>query len=204
MKKFLVSIVAALLAIPSFGQTNSGNFSISETSFYYGVRLGANFASISGDKTDDAKTKTGFNLGGVVGLRVSETTPLFLESGLYYTQRGAKGDGDYKLNLNYLEIPVLIKYGFQATEDISVLPYVGPYFSMGIAGKIKGEGDSVGSFSDEGGYNRPDMGFKIGCGAEYNMLYAEIGYQFGVANIYDSDKISQHGNALFFNIGVNF
>jgi hypothetical protein len=53
------------------------------------------------------------------------------------------------------------------------------------------------------------MGFKIGCGAEYNKLYAEVGYQFGVTNIIDDefaagkDK-SARNNALFINVGVNF
>jgi hypothetical protein len=48
------------------------------------------------------------------------------------------------------------------------------------------------------------MGFKLGCGAEYNKIYAEIGYQFGVTNFLDDDDFSAHNNALFFNLGVNF
>ena len=48
------------------------------------------------------------------------------------------------------------------------------------------------------------MGFKLGCGAEYNKLYAEVGYQIGVTNILDADGVSGHNNALFLNLGVNF
>ena len=207
MKKFFLSLVAALLAVPTFAQTNSGGFKLSESTVYYGIRLGVDFANISGDDTDDLSSRTGINLGGVVGLRISDRTPLYLESGLYYTERGAKYEkAGYteKLGLAYFEIPVLIKYGIQATEEISVLPYVGPYFSLGIGGKRKTPTDSYSSFSDDGGFSRPDMGFKIGCGAEYNMVYAELGYQIGVANIAKDDKITRHGNAFYFNIGVNF
>ncbi len=48
------------------------------------------------------------------------------------------------------------------------------------------------------------MGFKLGCGAEYNKLYLEIGYQFGVTKFFDADGIVSHNNALFLNFGVNF
>jgi hypothetical protein len=214
MKKFFVSLVAALLAVPTFAQTNSGGFKLSESTVYYGLRLGIDFATISGDNTDDLTSRTGINLGGVVGLRISDRTPLYLESGLYYTERGAKydkGGTTVKSALAYLEIPVLIKYGIQATEEISILPYVGPYFSMGIGGKTKVSSplgsSSEGSFSSDawgGGFSRPDMGFKIGCGAEYNMVYAEVGYQIGVANIAKNDNDTRHGNALYISLGVNF
>lgn len=220
MKKFLTTILAVLLAAPSFAQLNSGGFSIDGNSVYYGVRLGANFASIGGDDFvsslggDELGTKVGLNLAGIIGLRLSDSTPLFLESGLYYTERGAK-DGSNKVSLTYLEIPLLIKYGIQATDDIAVLPFIGPYFSLGIAGKTKfPEVDSDGKIhtASQGSYhnfNRSDMGIKFGCGAEYNKLYLELGYQFGLANIADfhlpsGEDASCHGNALFLNFGVNF
>ena len=198
MKKFLVAIVAVLFAAPSFAQYSSGGFSLSESTVYYGVRMGLNVSSISGDYDGASGSKAGFNFGGVLGLRVSQNTPIFLESGLYYTERGSK-KGDAQVGLTYLEIPLLIKYGIQATDDIAILPYLGPAFGIGIAGKIK-----PGSASSYDVFNRPDVGFKIGCGAEYNMLYLETGYQFGMANILDSNNLTAHGNAFFINFGVNF
>ena len=201
MKKFLMAIVAVLFAAPSFAQFNSGGFSLNESTVYYGVRLGLNVSTLTGD-IEDAKAKAGFNFGGVLGLRVSESTPIFLESGLYYTERGANGEGDAKIGLTYLEIPILIKYGIAATDEIAILPYIGPAFSFGIAGKTKP--GNISSFSSEGGFNRPDVGIKIGCGAEYNKLYLETGYQFGMANISDSEEGTVHNGAFFVNFGVNF
>lgn len=203
MKKLLTAIVALLMAAPSFAQMNSGGNSISTGSLYYGIRLGVNFAGIGGDAVD-LGTKTGMNLAGVVGLSLSETTPVFLESGLYYTERGAKKDKN-KIGLTYFEVPLLIKYGVNVTDQISVLPYIGPYFSYGIAGKTKFPAENYNESSyDE--FKHWDMGFKIGCGAEYNMLYAELGYQFGVANIakdHSGDNDAK-GHAFYFNVGVNF
>ena len=210
MKKLLLAIAAVLFSATSYSQINTGEFSVSESSVYYGVRLGLNLSNLSGDG-ETLGTKAGLNLGAVIGLRLSDTTPLFLESGLYYTQRGAE-KGKTEVNLNYLEIPVLIKAGFNVTDDIAVLPFLGPTLSLGISGKSKGyqkdeNGDEVFYSESSFGkakYSRPDVGIKVGCGAEWNMIYVELGYQFGIANVLDSDEFSQHGNALFFNLGVNF
>ena len=202
MKKILVSIVAALMAVPSFAQFSSGGFELDKQSLYYGVRFGGTVASINGDIS--IGSKVGMTLAGVIGIRVSSTTPLFLESGLYYTQRGAK-NSDYNITHNNLEIPVVIKYGIQASNDIAVLPFFGPYFAYGLSTEVKVKTPNAGNFR----VNRNNMGFKIGCGAEYNKLYAEVGYQFGVTNIIDDEfetgtGQSSRNNALFLNVGVNF
>ena len=207
MKKFFLSIVAAILAVPALAQYSSGGFSLSESSVYYGLRLGMNVSTITGKYAEDAKSKVGMTLGGVIGLRVSETTPVFVESGLYYAGRGAKD-----LSLNYLEIPILINYGVQVSDDIAVLPFIGPYFSIGIAGQHKYETtDGSGNIIKEkdSSYDfmrRPDMGFKVGCGAEYNKLYLELGYQFGVADIAKDNPAdaSAHTGNFFANFGINF
>ena len=208
MKKFLVAIMAVLFSAPSFAQYSSGGFNLSESSLYYGIRLGMNFANLTGD-APDLGTKVGLNFGGTVGLRLSDTAPVFLESGLYYTGYGASKDKN-SISLNYLELPILIKYGVQLNDDIALLPFVGPTFRYGLFGgkwKTSGAG-KVDSFGD-GKFKRADMGIKLGCGAEYSKLYAELGYQFGITNIADwplanGDDASAHNGAFFFNVGVNF
>jgi hypothetical protein len=217
MKKIFSAIAALMLAAPSFAQYSSGGFELDSENIYYGIRLGMTAANLSGDNETpqiESGSKVGMTLAGVVGLRVSESTPLFLESGLYYTERGAKNIG-----YSNLEIPLLIKYGIKATDDIAVLPFVGPYFSRACWGKTKqytldnnlkptNEVEKVGTFDEKkaatGGLNRLNMGFKIGCAAEYNKLYLELGYQIGVSNIAKDDKKTIHSNAFFANFGVNF
>jgi hypothetical protein len=206
MKKILVAIMAVLFAAPSFAQSSSGGFSLNESSIYYGARLGMNISTLTGD-VDDLNAKVGLNLGGVIGLRLSEATPVFLESGLYFTMNGAKKDKN-EVNLNYLEIPILIKYGIQATDDIHILPYIGPTFGYGLGGKWKGDGSSESSFGSNK-FSRPDVGIKLGCGFDYNMLYLEAGYKFGITNIADwkdanNNDASVHNGAVFINVGVNF
>ena len=179
MKKILVSIVAMVFAIPTFAQFSSGGFDLDKESMYYGVRIGMVGANLTGD-AEATGMKIGLSLGGVIGIRISHTTPLFLESGLYYVGRGGK-DGDFSVGYNNLEIPLLIKYGVKA-GDIAFLPFFGPYFAYGISGKT----------------------MKLGCGLEFNKLYVEAGYQFGLSNITKHADNSVHSNALFLNVGVNF
>lgn len=206
MKKILVAILGVLFAAPSFAQYSSGDFSLSESSVYYGIRLGMNVANLTGD-APDLGAKVGLNFGGTVGLRLSDTTPIFLESGLYYTGCGASKNKT-TISLNYLELPILIKYGIQATDDIAVLPFIGPYFALGLAGQREYQDQKSGDKQKESVYdklaNRNDMGFKLGCGVEYNMLYLELAYQFGIANIADNDNNTMHANQLSINFGVNF
>lgn len=209
MKKLFTAIVAALFAVPSFAQIHSGDFSLNETSVYYGIRLGMNASTFSGDADmSRLDAKTGLTLAGTVGLRMSDVvTPLFLESGLYYTQYGAKENKD-EVNLNYFEIPILIKAGFELQNDMALLPFIGPTFGLGIAGKKKGY-DENGDFYSKSSFGkgkclRPDAAIKMGCGFEWNVVYLELGYRFGLANIYDSDEFTLHNNAFFANIGVNF
>ncbi len=187
------------MAAPSFAQFTSGGFSFDEEHVYWGVRFGINFSRIGGDIKSD-KRRNGMNLGGVVGLRVTDGAPVFLESGLYYSQRGAKTlkkpegadpDGNFEGHLNYLEIPVLVKYGITTENNIAFLPFLGPYFGY--------------AFSADSKYlKRPDMGFKLGCGLEWNNLYAEAFYQFGVVNIADVKNASSHGKNFGINVGINF
>ena len=189
--------MAMLMTVPALAQYSSGGFELDKQNLYYGARFGMTLASISGDRS--IGTKAGMTLGGVIGLRVSSTHPVFLESGLYYTQRGAK-DSNWDVKHHNLEIPILVKYGFQLGDEFAILPFIGPYFAYAVSSKVtpKGEDLSIERL------NRNNVGFKLGCGAEYNKLYLELGYQLQVTNILDSDNLSAHNNAFFLNLGLNF
>ena len=205
MKKFFTAIVAAMMAAPSFAQISSGGFDLDKENLYYGVRLGLTVPTLGGDDVDNVDTgaKVGLTLGGVIGLRLSSTTPVFLESGLYYTERGAKNIG-----YSNLEIPVLVKYGISINDQMAVLPFLGPYVARACWGKtkLKDTGEKVGTFDEKkwDGLNRVNVGIKLGCGFEYNKIYVEAGYQFGINNISKCDDHTYRSNGFFTNFGVNF
>lgn len=211
MKKILTAIVAFLMAAPTFAQFSSGGFSIEEANLYYGVRIGMTVSSISGDipEVKPLGSKVGMTLAGVIGLRVSNTAPVFLESGLYYTERGAKKD-KVSVGYNTLELPIVVKYGFRVADELAILPFLGPTFSQAISGKYKintgGNSLETGSFEEKdwSALKRFNMGFKFGCGAEYSNIYLELAYQLGITNVCKDSNFSGHSNAFLINFGVNF
>ncbi len=212
MKKICTFLLAALMATPLFAQYQTASqrsrYNRSDTEHYYGLRLGINSASLNSDMVDmDMTARTGISVGGVFGLQLANSNPIWLEAGLLYSEKGGKTrdaqDGQVKCRLVYLEIPIVAKYSFDVADDLYIQPFVGMYGSLGIAGKIK-EYRTRSSYSSYHNVNRPDAGLRIGCGIEYMMVYAEAGFDFGIVNISKDDFQSVRNQALFFNVGVNF
>ena len=199
MKKVFMTIVALIVATTTFAQTSNESFQFDKSRLYYGARIGLSQAGVT-----DSGSKAGLTLAAVLGARVSDTVPVFLETGLGFTQRGGKENGT-TLNLNYLEIPILIKYGFPVASNMYVMPLFGPYFSYAISGRIKNSAANldISAFRDDF-YKHTDMGLKLGCGGEWNNLYLELAYKFGLANIADKSLESVHGHAFTLEFGVNF
>lgn len=213
MKKLMTLILAAVLALPvvgqsyNYGYTRTSRYDHQNTDRYYGLRLGLNSASVSSDDVSlDYTARTGLNFGFVYGMQLTNTAPVWLELGLTYSEKGgiiSEKNDDIKARMSYLEVPIVCKYSFDIDGDFYVQPFVGGYLALGIAGKIK-DYDNRQSLSTFDTFNRFDGGLRIGCGAEYKMLYAELGMEFGLANISKDDFSSARNQNLFLNIGVNF
>ena len=143
----------------------------------------------------------------VAGLQVAPATPLYLETGLSYIEKGGKGGlyDSYSYNMNYLEVPLLIKYQYNFDYETSIQPFVGVYGALGVSGKIKDQDQRqiYNSFADDA-FKRLDGGLRIGCGLQYDYLYAELGYDFGLANVSRDDFDTAHTGCFFANIGINF
>lgn len=204
MKKVLISLFISLLATPIFAQ--SSNF-LTDKTVYYGVRFGLNLSTINGDEVEGSGTHPGISLGAIMGVNVSDDNPVCLETGIFYSQKGSKKNG-YEVNLNYIEMPVLIKFGFELSNDLILTPLAGPYFSYGVAGTIKTPTTARETVYGTEKYHRWDMGFKLGCGAEYSRFYIEVGAQLGIANIYKNkenaiNEISQRNNNFYVQVGLN-
>lgn len=213
MKKILTLILVALMVTPSFAQFETSRkrsrYNHNDTERYYGLRLGVNSATLnSSDVFMDMNARAGLAFGAVYGMQLANSTPLWLEAGLFYSEKGGKNyvadtGIDIKCRLTYLEIPVVVKYGFDLADDFYLQPFLGGFFAVGVGGKTK---DYVTreSYSSYHHVNRMDAGIRLGCGIEYQMVYAEAGFDFGLANIGKDDFDSVRTQTLFFNIGVNF
>lgn len=221
MKKLLILILAAVMAAPSFAQfgTSRGRsrYNHNDTESYYGLRLGLNIASLSSRNADfDMSSRAGLAFGAVYGLQLANSTPIWLEAGAFYSEKGGTmesvpfkmtdgktGFQEVKCRLSYLQVPVVLKYSLDLMDDLYLEPFLGGYMALGVGGKTKyfGEHRSVSTYDS---VDRFDGGLRLGCGLEYQMLYAEVGFDFGIANIGDDEFDGVHTRSLFINIGVNF
>lgn len=179
---------------------------------YCGFRVGLGLATVSSEShyLDGNKVKAGLNAGFVAGTQLVPGTPLFVESGLFYTEKGGKsenGADKFTYNLNYLEMPLVMKYYIDIDRYCSIQPFLGGYVACGIGGKIKdfGERAAYNSFSDSPySFRRMDAGLRTGCGLQIDMFYAELSYDLGLANICKDDFDTSKNGALMLSLGVNF
>ena len=211
MKKLFILILAGMMAAPSFAQFNTSRsrsrYNHNDTESYYGLRLGLNIASISSDDAEmDMDSRAGLAFGAIYGLQLANSTPIWLETGLFYSEKGGEtnyNNGKKTCRLTYLQVPLVLKYSLDVFDDFNIQPFLGGYMALGIAGKTK-EYATKDSYSSFDNVNRFDGGLRVGCGLEYQMLYAEVGYDFGITNIGKGDFSGTHNRNLFINVGVNF
>lgn len=219
----MISLLALLTALPTIAQhyryryrqpapsryqTVARNYHRS-TDNYYGIRIGVGVSTVNSDDRylDASVSKTGLNLGLVAGFQMARATPVYLETGLLYAGKGAKADRNESLSysLDYLEVPLLMKYRLDLDRAASLQPFVGVFGAVGVGGKVKDtyERLAYSSFDDDG-FQRFDGGLRLGCGFQYDHLYLELGYDLGLANISQDNFNSAHTGSFFANLGVNF
>ena len=215
----LMGLVLTMPAIAQYGRphyynrpvaNSASRYNYHRTDAYYGMRLGVGFATVNSDDQylDGGSAKAGLNVGVVAGFQLGYHSPVYFETGLSYIEKGGKGHCDgakFSYSLDYLELPMVLKYKIDMDRSFSIQPFVGGYMALGVAGKIKdfGHRQAYSSFDDEG-FKRFDGGIRVGCGVQYDFLYAEMGYDFGLANISHDYFDTAHTGTLFATIGVNF
>ena len=204
-----------------YAPVNTRRYSYGLPKSYVGLRVGPSFSHTTSDDAalNGGRWKTGLNVGVALGTAISCNTPLYLESGLYYTEKGGKGNGGvnnghFTYNLNYLEVPLVFKYRATSTGDFTVEPYFGGYFAVGVGGKIKdyNNREAYSAFDsnryDNGTFRRCDAGLKFGIGSSVRLsgdaaLYMEVGYDLGLADICHDTFDKAKTGALQLNVGVN-
>lgn len=164
--------------------------------FYGGAIGGFNFAALNGDIYDGYR-KVGINAGGVVYVRLLSRLHASVE--LLYTQKGCRGvrvfDSyyvgtlveRYKVNLNYLELPLALHYLLNDKWSIGV---GGAY-----AGLVKSNEevftDQPITFSpDKNAFVREDVSLILNANMQfYKGWFLGMRYQHSLATIRETDKI---------------
>lgn len=157
MKKLIV-ILTVLIGTTAFSQ-----------GLDFGVKAGANFASIS--DADDVSSRTGL-LGGIfLGIKFSDK--IAIQGELLYSQQGAEFDEE-KIDLNYVNVPVIVKYYFVQGLNLQL----GPQFGFVVDDNVEEVFDNIIEAEDSDvsgivglGYDFP---FGINVDARYNFGFNDV------------------------------
>ncbi len=186
MKNHLLIVIISLL---SFGGTQAQEF------FNFGVKGGVNFATLTGDDADelDAKMKTGFHLGVLAEIMISDKFGIQPE--VLYSSQGAKsdasvfeefGDVDVTLKLDYVAVPVMLKYFVSPGFSLEAGPQFSFLSKSEIEAEFGGETETEDLKDDTESF---DLGAALGVG--YGLpqgFLVQARYVMGFSDVYtDAD-----------------
>lgn len=162
----------------------------------YGIKGGLNIANVGGSDAPESEARTGFHVGGFLGLSVLGIVAV--EGGGYYSQKGyAAGSGDgAEVVFNYIDIPLVLKF--------SPLPlinfYFGPQASLFLDGSIK---DTEFEFEADN-FTSPDFALVMGAGLNIpGGLRVSAGYDMGLTPL-NVDEKKIYNRVLKITVGFRF
>lgn len=165
MKKFFF-IAFSLITISSLSQAMVCNCN-------FGIKAGTNFAGIT--DASDLSNRTGFLVGIFGGVIFSDTVGI--QGDLLYSQQGAEFDSE-KIDLSYINIPIVIKYFVVGGLNIQA----GPQFGFIVDDNIKE------IFGDIVEAETFDLTGVVGLGYDLPMrIKVDARYNFGLTDIFTNE-----------------
>ena len=155
---------------------------------HFGLKAGVNFANINLESDADLTNKTSFYLGALAHLHISQHFAVQPE--LMYSGQGAKYDeSGAKINLNYINLPILAQYMTGSGFRFQTGPQVGAL----VSAKVKNDDDGT-DIKDE--YKKIDFSWAFGASYVSNSgLGIDARYNLGLSNI--NDGTSKIQNRVF-------
>ncbi|TXE09305.1 PorT family protein [Gelidibacter salicanalis] len=142
----------------------------------FGVKGGLNIASIYGADAGDAQARTSFHGGIMIEIPVFEK--LSFQPELLYTSLGTKEDDNSELRLDYLTLPMMVKYYVADNFSLEIGPQIGILLSAESKVEGEGEGDAKEFFKDFDAALNLGIGYKfdngLNLGARYNLGLIKI------------------------------
>lgn len=210
-----VLLAALTTGTRSFAQVQqtSGENSLSPK---FGIKAGVNLTNMFVDEVSDENMKVGFNAGFFAKLPV--TRGFSIQPELLYTSKGAKekynnfiqGAGEYRFNLNYVELPVLAVINVAKNFNVHVGPYVSYLAAVNIKNLHEDHSQDEIAELDADNFNRFDYGLVGGLGVDISNFTIGARYNYGLREIGKSGSLSgqvtkdSRNSAISLYIGVGF
>ncbi len=157
-----------------------------------GIKGGLNVYNIKNDNNAKYDSKVGFNVGLLGHIHLAKQ--LAFQPELVYSTQGAKYNTasiETKINLAYINIPLLIQYMF----DNGFRLQAGPQIGFLVSAKAK-----TGSAEIDLKENLKKVDFAIGAGVGYVHPSSGFGidarYNIGLSNIYDNATVKSYNRGL--------
>ena len=172
----------------------------------WSIKAGIGMANIIGDNMGSPKVKLAYKLG--IGLECPFDKIWSLQTGVSFVSKGTnhtavETDGisaQAKVNVSYLELPVMVAARFAMDRNTYILVAAGPYGAWGIGGKTKALGYSwsssstpdwntgnvveINTFGKDGlDLRRFDYGVAIGLSVEYRHYVIGVEGRLGLCKL---------------------
>ncbi len=210
MKKLLLSAAFAATTLTAGAQ-----------SLEWGVHAGLNLAWEHASATGGAVSSNSHpqvQAGFTLSTRIVQSFPLYFQTGLDFTGRGGESDGAAD-NLYYLQLPVALSFRIDCGRIVSIRPYAGLYYALGLFGNAKVDGQTEEyegrrfdyfntKIDGQKALKRSDLGLRLGADVVLKKHYSfGLGYDLGLMNInknlFDSD-IKLRNRVFYIRLGYDF
>ena len=185
MKLYLTVAVAAIL-ITSTANAQHANI---------GIKGGLNLYNIHNSNSVKYDSRTGFNLGLLGHIHLDKH--LAFQPELVYSSQGASygsGSSKSKLNLGYINVPLLLQYMFDNGFRIEA----GPQIGFLINAKSKTDNTSV---DVKNSFKKVDAGIGAGIGyVSTSGFGVDARYNLGLSNINDNSSVKSTNRGFQFGV----
>jgi hypothetical protein len=157
-----------------------------------GLKLGFDVAKINTDYNelnDFLDSRVGF-IGGAF-LTYSLNRQFAVQPEILYAAKGAEKGlfiFTFYWEIDYLEIPVLLKYDLVPDGSVHPNLFAGPALDILLSSKIGALDESI-DVAD--GMKAMDIGLVFGGGIDYKHFVFDARYTFGMVNTVDADKVNK-------------
>jgi len=201
VKSFVLAI-SLLLSIHTYAQIS------------FGLKGGVNVAEFSlqdQGATIPQSSINGFTFGAV--LEIGITDNIFLQPEAVFIQKGSELNTSITgltTNVNYLDIPILLKIKLLNTDLLNINLLGGPSFGLALNGEeaITGGQTIDVNFGGENGLKRFDLGINAGGGVGINLgsigVFGDVRYLFGISDISEDANREIKNRGLNLSVGLLF
>ena len=218
MKKLKLTVALVLIAFSL--TTKAQNIIIKAGLSSTDLKMSDNSGAI--DQFNNAKKSIHF--GVFMDRKVNDL--ISFETGLVFDQKGTKQIMTFGgntitnlLSVKTLNLPVALKIGMDASEDIRIFGKLGGYGGYNLSGEVASKVvDASGTTTSDttstlqigsdvaagDQLKKMDFGATIGAGIQYKRLSLEINYDMGLANLATDQSVGQNFKNKEFKVSLGY